>query len=210
MLCAAVARGQPASTNPVASQECAEGEKFLQKRPRQWEDLRQAFFHFNQAIRADANCTAAYCGRGYCYRFYAKTNFALADYNSAIRLDPTYAPAYEGRGLVYVSAIHALKNSAVGPLTPAQKKQLPTAIADFTEAIRLDPNYTEAYQSRACAYADANEYEKAIADQTEAIRLGPVTPDLYFNRSIFYKAAGRTSEAEEDTAEAVRLQRSAQ
>ena len=45
------------------------------------------------------------------------------------------------------------------------------AIGDFTEAIRLNPNYAEVYNNRGSAYANENEYDNAIRDYTEAIRL---------------------------------------
>lgn len=48
-----------------------------------------------------------------------------------------------------------------------------TAIAEFTEVIRLDPTADAAYHNRASAYADKKEYAKAIADYEQAIRLAP-------------------------------------
>src|SRR5260370_13509566 len=45
------------------------------------------------------------------------------------------------------------------------------AIADFTEAIRLKPNYSHAYDNRGVAYPDKGDPNRAIADLTEAIRL---------------------------------------
>ena len=53
------------------------------------------------------------------------------------------------------------------------KHDFDRAIADFTEAIRLDPNPDLAYQWRGDAYSDKGEYDKAIADYTESIRLDP-------------------------------------
>jgi serine/threonine-protein kinase len=53
------------------------------------------------------------------------------------------------------------------------RKDYDTAIAEFTEAIRLDPESDGAYYNRAHAYADKKEYAKAIADYNEAIRLAP-------------------------------------
>jgi tetratricopeptide (TPR) repeat protein len=47
------------------------------------------------------------------------------------------------------------------------------AIADLTEAIRLDPKYVWAYASRGEAYRMKGDYDRAIADLTEAIRLDP-------------------------------------
>ncbi|MDR1637026.1 MAG: tetratricopeptide repeat protein [Treponema sp.] len=47
------------------------------------------------------------------------------------------------------------------------------SIKDFTEAIRLDPNFAKAYNKRGEVYNDKGECDQAIADCTEAIRLDP-------------------------------------
>jgi tetratricopeptide (TPR) repeat protein len=47
------------------------------------------------------------------------------------------------------------------------------AIEDFNEAIRLDPEYTDAYINRGRAWYVKKEYDKAIKDYDEAIRLEP-------------------------------------
>jgi tetratricopeptide (TPR) repeat protein len=61
----------------------------------------------------------------------------------------------------------------------ADRKDYDTAIAEFTEAIRLDPQAEGAYHNRANAYADKGEYARAIADYNEAIRLAPDEPASY-------------------------------
>jgi len=53
------------------------------------------------------------------------------------------------------------------------KKDLDKAIAEFNEAIRLDPSSSTSYCCRALALHDKEEFEKAVADYTEAIRLDP-------------------------------------
>jgi tetratricopeptide (TPR) repeat protein len=55
----------------------------------------------------------------------------------------------------------------------ADKKEYDKAIADYSEAIRLDPTYVAAFNNRGLAFADKEEYDKAIADYIEAIRLDP-------------------------------------
>ena len=53
------------------------------------------------------------------------------------------------------------------------------AIANFTEAIRLDPNYEPAYALRGIAWGTKGDCEKAIADFNAAIRLNPNNPSVY-------------------------------
>ena len=45
------------------------------------------------------------------------------------------------------------------------------AMADYTQAIRLDPNYSTPYMRRGCLYSEMGEYDKAIADLTQAIAI---------------------------------------
>src|SRR5262245_1883985 len=45
------------------------------------------------------------------------------------------------------------------------------AIRDYSEAIKLSPDFAAAFGNRANAYHDAGEDDRAIADYTEALRL---------------------------------------
>jgi tetratricopeptide (TPR) repeat protein len=58
------------------------------------------------------------------------------------------------------------------------------AIADYTEAIRLDPSKSEAYLDRGIAKRHQDDYQGAIADYNEAIRRDPKNADAYFNRGV--------------------------
>jgi tetratricopeptide (TPR) repeat protein len=53
------------------------------------------------------------------------------------------------------------------------KLQHDKALADFTEAIRLDPTYADAWNGRAIVWHATGKYEQAVADFTEASRLDP-------------------------------------
>jgi len=57
------------------------------------------------------------------------------------------------------------------------------AEADYSEAIRLDPKYAEAYYIRGRAWGNKGEYDRAIADYNEAIRLDPKSTWAYNNRA---------------------------
>ena len=46
------------------------------------------------------------------------------------------------------------------------------AMKEYSEAIRLDPEYAMAYYNRGYAYYDLGQHERAIQDYNEAVRLG--------------------------------------
>jgi len=79
------------------------------------------------------------------------------------------------------------------------------AIADYTEAIRLAPEFAVAYNNRGYAYDNLGNYEQAIADYTEAIRLNPENAAAYTNRGHAYKAQGDLIATRADWERAVEL-----
>ena len=79
------------------------------------------------------------------------------------------------------------------------------AIADYGEALRLDPGYALAYNNSGLSYANLGDFDSAIADYGEALRLDPGLAFAYGNRGIVFLELGRNEEAERDFAEAERL-----
>src|SRR6266478_6099844 len=67
------------------------------------------------------------------------------------------------------------------------KGDMDRAIADYTEALRLNPKYALAYSNRGLAYRDKGDTDRAIANLTEAIRLDPKTAIAYVNRGLIYE-----------------------
>jgi tetratricopeptide (TPR) repeat protein len=53
------------------------------------------------------------------------------------------------------------------------KGDLDRAIADYDEAIRLNPNFANAYKNRAGVWKVKGDLDRATADYNEAIRLDP-------------------------------------
>ena len=58
------------------------------------------------------------------------------------------------------------------------------AIADYTKAIELNPNYADAYNNRGNAKENLKDYYGAIADYNKVIELNPNDADAYYNRGI--------------------------
>ncbi len=64
------------------------------------------------------------------------------------------------------------------------------AIADFGEAIELNPGYADAYFHRAIAYKARGDYDRAIADFDQTIRLDPKDPEALDGRGEAYSEKG--------------------
>src|SRR3984893_6792564 len=84
-------------------------------------------------------------------------------------------------------------------------KDYERAIADYNEAIRLDPTDANSFIDRAIAYRAKGDLDRAIADYNEAIRLAPKTALAYANRAIAFPVKGDLDRAIMDYGEAIRL-----
>src|SRR5207244_3275786 len=67
------------------------------------------------------------------------------------------------------------------------KKGYDSAIKDFDEAIRLDPEFAFSYYCRGWAWTEKKNYDQAIRDYSEGIRLDPNDACNYFGRGIVWE-----------------------
>jgi lipoprotein NlpI len=79
------------------------------------------------------------------------------------------------------------------------------AIADFNEAIRLNPKDADTFGNRGIAWRNKGDNDRAIADFNEAIRLNPKDADTFGNRGIAWGNKGDNDRAIADFNEAIRL-----
>jgi len=79
------------------------------------------------------------------------------------------------------------------------------AIADVSEAIRLEPDNHLSYQMRGKVYYHKNEFDAAIADFTKAIQLAPKDASSYFDRGGSYLFKNNKAMAISDLEMAVKL-----
>jgi tetratricopeptide (TPR) repeat protein len=79
------------------------------------------------------------------------------------------------------------------------------AIADFTEAIRLDPAFEDAYNNRGVARETSGDYAGAVEDYTALLQMHPGDAEVTCNRGIARRYAGDFEGALQDYAEAIRL-----
>ncbi|MCH8196992.1 MAG: tetratricopeptide repeat protein [Proteobacteria bacterium] len=86
-----------------------------------------------------------------------------------------------------------------------RKRQYDRAIQDYTEAIRLKPDYARAFNNRGLSYGRKRQYDRAIRDFTEAIRLRPDYTSAYYKRGLAYGRKRQYDRAIQDYTEAIRL-----
>jgi tetratricopeptide (TPR) repeat protein len=98
------------------------------------------------------------------------------------------AKAYAGRHTAYVF-----------------KRDSSRAIADISEAIKLDPKNTRYYNERAGSYRAAGQLDLALADFNELIRLEPKNDGWYMNRGQAFAEKGDYSRAIADCDTAIRI-----
>ena len=84
-------------------------------------------------------------------------------------------------------------------------REYPEAIADYTQAIALDPKYAVTYNNRGATYSDLGQYVKAIDDCTQAISLDPEMALAYNNRGAAYGNLGQYVKAIADFTQAITL-----
>ncbi|MFH0796642.1 MAG: tetratricopeptide repeat protein [Candidatus Omnitrophota bacterium] len=97
-----------------------------------------------------------------------KNEFTI--WNDVVQKSPNKARAYDSRGLAYLE----------------EQQEYEKAIADFDQALRINPRFTFSYNNRANVYLKKGEYDQAIADCNQAITINPQYADAYYNRGLAY------------------------
>jgi lipoprotein NlpI len=103
----------------------------------------------------------------------------------------------KGRAAAYYNRGNA--NSAKGDFA--------AAIADYDEALKLDPKNARALANRGTAHSDKGDADAAIADFDEAIKRDPRLASAHFNRANAYAAKAEVDRAIADYTAAIKYDR---
>ena len=85
------------------------------------------------------------------------------------------------------------------------KGQFDKAIAEFTKAIKREPENAGLYRARAMSYLDKGDYDSAILDLSRAIEIQPKIPSQYYHRARAYYEKGMCHAAIADCDKSLKL-----
>ena len=77
------------------------------------------------------------------------------------------------------------------------------AIADYGQAVKINPDYVNAYLNRGISYYLLRNYQLAIADYNQAIKLDPQYSLAYINRGRAYQDFGDNQRTIKDFSKAL-------
>jgi len=174
-------------------------------------DYSAAIAHLTTVISEDPKHELAYLNRGLCYCRIGDHDRARRDANEALRINPTST-----RVPVLIREIEGKSGPAPTPPAQAVTEAIRSAsramaagdydeaIRQYSTAIRLDPNYANAYANRGLAHYRKEDYDSAIADFTKAIALAPESGKLRHYRAQAYAQKKDYQAAIADLDEALR------
>ncbi len=148
---------------------------------------------FTRAIQLDPNLAEAYYYRGLTlFNFLHRPSAAAEDFTRALALERPEATHW---GLYETTDVYYWRGMAYA----AQEGMAESAVADFTEAVALAPEFTRAYYERGLAYMAMSRKELlAIRDFTTTISLDPSSTLPFYYRAILRAQLGSYREAIED------------
>ncbi len=90
-------------------------------------------------------------------------------------------------------------------LNSLKDNKFPQALADFTDALKLNPHDTGILERRAYVEMKMNDLDKALADYNEAIRINPREKRYYLLRSYIYETKNDVKNSMADTEQVLKM-----
>jgi tetratricopeptide (TPR) repeat protein/S1-C subfamily serine protease len=136
------------------------------------------------------------------YRYLENYKEGLSAINKAIEIAPNNPNWYNEKSIVlsklnsYDQAIEAIgKAIKLAPRAAfyvnrgnfyIQQKKLDLALFDFNEALKLNPNLTDAYIGRGLVYSEQKKLDLALADFNQTLKMNPNFANGYIGRALVY------------------------
>ncbi len=186
------------------------------------EQINEEIAAASKALLLAPQDTNAYVRRGIAYRDQGDRERAIAEFSQAIFLDPKNADAYYNRGrdlkalgrkrwaeaksdlamAISLDPKNAKVHYVLGDIMIGEN-DIQGALAEYTQAIEIDPNYEDAYYSRGTLYGILlNRYEEGERDLKKAISLNETDAcaqnnlgDNYLRRGMYDKAMSQFNKA---------------
>lgn len=105
--------------------------------------------------------------------FYHDIDGAIADFDKAIELVPNYPEAFYQRGLTESDKADHYDLDSSRYDDQQAGNDWNSAIADYTRAIELKPDYVDAYMVRGMVKGDTGDWDGARLDYTKALEIKP-------------------------------------
>ena len=170
------------------------------------EEYQLAIEDYTRAIDLDLNEADSLLGRALVYVEIRNLPAAQEDLDRAAELAPEDENIRDYRTVVPQMARDEAASVFVDSgATNFEQGNYVDAALDFEEAIKVDPENSAHYGSRAVAYLALDEYEWAVEDLDRAIRIDPDDPTYYSSRAMAYGFLGEHEKAVVDWTRAIRL-----
>lgn len=189
------------------------------------DELSCALAACSEAVRLAPKQSAGYGCRGSVLLQQQHPNEALKEFDRALELDPENGDYYFQKGKAhsrlnddraaiqdYDKAIELISSEVGRSMVHAARAdlnqkldQLVQAIGDYSEAIKLAPNYAYHYDHRGNLYYAKGEFQKALEDFTSAIERDPANKFFYLDRARVYRQLQQSELAEKDEATAATI-----
>jgi tetratricopeptide (TPR) repeat protein len=118
---------------------------------------------------------------------------------------PTLEPSLGSKSSPLPATVIYMYNDAVSLCPGANCTDPQKAVALLNEAVRLRPDFADAYGARGNAYSNMKQYQSALDDYSKAIQLENDNAIFFNNRGNVYKELNKYQQAIGDYNEAIRL-----
>ncbi len=149
---------------------------------------------FGAALKVGPASAICRFERGFAYCLQRKYSSAIKDFDAMAKVRPEW-----GKASVVNEAFH---NRAIQLL---EKKSYSKAIAYFSRAIEINPNYVNSYFSRAMAYRGKGQFSKAVAEFSLCLQKKPDFVDAYYQRAVTHQKRKHYAKAVTDLKKALEL-----